>query len=129
MKKLTTLTLIGASALALTAGAAAAQPYGRSYDQPYGRGYEAPGRWVSINQRLANLDRRIDMGVRRGDLTRQEAVRLRAQFRQLIRTEDRYRQGGLNNWERADLDRRFDQLSARIQMERRDSQYGSGYYR
>jgi hypothetical protein len=113
MKKLTTLTLIGASALALTAGAASAQP-----------------RWMSIHDRLANLDRRIDMGIRNGQLTRPEAMRLRAQFRDLERREGMYRRGGLTMAERADLDRRYDRLSARINFERHDrQQYGYGYYR
>ena len=76
--------------------------------------------WQSINGRQANLDRRIDVGVRNGSLTRAEASRLRADFRQLNRLEVRYRQGGLSNWERRDLDRRFDALSQRIRAERRD---------
>lgn len=80
--------------------------------------------WQSINQRQANLERRIDQGVRHGDLTRNEAVRLRAEFRDLERLERRYRysDGGLSNWERRDLDRRFDRLSNRIYAERHDRQ-------
>ena len=40
-----------------------------------------------------------------------------------------YRRGGLNNWERADLDRRFDRLSWQVRSERRDGdrRYSSGY--
>lgn len=84
--------------------------------------------WQSINQRQANLDQRIDMGVRNGSLTRSEAVRLRAEFNDLNRLEARYRAtgGGLSMQERADLDRRFDSLSARIRYERHDSQNGWG---
>jgi hypothetical protein len=80
--------------------------------------------WQSINQRQANLERRIDQGVRRGDLTRPEAVRLRAEFRDLERLERNYRYsgGGLTRWEREDLDRRFDRLSHRIYAERHDRQ-------
>ena len=80
--------------------------------------------WQSINQRQANLDRRIDVGVRNGSLTRAEATRLRSEFRQITFLESRYRRsgGGLSQWERRDLDRRFDALSARIRMERRDRQ-------
>ena len=76
--------------------------------------------WQSINQRQANLDRRIDQGVRNGQLSRREAVRLRSEFNQIARLEARYRRGGLTQWERADLDRRFDRLSAQIRSERRD---------
>lgn len=91
------------------------------------RWYDDQGRWQNINQRQANLNKRIDQGVRSGQLTRPEAVRLKAEFSALARLETRYRAGGLNNWERADLDRRFDTLSAKIRDERRDRdrQYGS----
>ena len=94
------------------------------------RAYRGYGQWQSINARQANLDRRIDQGVRNGTLTRAEAVRLRAEFRQIAYLEARYRRtgGGLNAWERRDLDRRFDRLSARIRMERRDQNY-RGYRR
>lgn len=79
--------------------------------------------WQSINQRQANLDARIDAGVRTGDLTRAEASRLRGEFRDLARLEARYRSSnGLSRGERADLDRRFDVLSAQIRFERHDRQ-------
>lgn len=106
-----TLTILAAaSVLALSAGAASAQG------------------WMSINQRQANLDARIDAGVRSGDLTRQEAVGLRSDFRAVSNLEASYRRNGLSNWERADLDRRFDALSSRIRYERhdRDDRHGGG---
>jgi hypothetical protein len=81
----------------------------------------------SINQRQAQLDQRIDIGVRNHSLTRSEAYRLRAQLRDTARLEASYRRGGLNNWERADLDRRFDRISAQIRIERHDRDYGYGY--
>lgn len=105
MKKLTTLTL-AASALALSAGAASAQT------------------WVSVSNRLERLDDRIDAGMRSGDLTRAEAMRLRAEFDSLARLETRYRANGLTAWERSDLDRRYDQLSMRVRFERNDMQEG-----
>ena len=83
--------------------------------------------WQSINQRQANLDHRIDVGVRNGSLTRNEAMRLRAEFRDLARLEARYRASrGLSNAERRDLDRRFDRLSALItaRMNDRDRRWG-----
>jgi ABC-type microcin C transport system permease subunit YejB len=81
--------------------------------------------WQSINQRQANLERRIDQGVRSGELTRQEAHRLRAEFNDLNRLEMRYRRsgGGLDPRERADLDRRFDQLSAEVRFQKHDVQH------
>jgi hypothetical protein len=79
--------------------------------------------WQSINQRQAQLDHRIDVGVRNGSLTRAEAARLRDEFRDLARLEARYRYTGgrLTLAERRDLDRRFDLLSARIRYERNDN--------
>ncbi|WP_371130424.1 hypothetical protein [Phenylobacterium sp.] len=86
------------------------------------------GRWMNINQRQMQLDRRIDQGVRNGSITRREAMRLRAEFQSIARLENRYRANGLSTWERADLDRRFDTLKLRIRMERTDGdRYGQGY--
>ncbi|WP_405041462.1 hypothetical protein [Phenylobacterium sp.] len=101
-----TRTLIAAavSVLALSAGAASAQG------------------WTSINERQANLDARIDAGVRSGDLTRDEARELRGAFGEVAQLESRYRVDGLSAWERTDLERRFDALSARIRYDRNDSQ-------
>lgn len=93
-----------ASTLALAAGAAQAQG------------------WTPINQRQANLEARIDAGVRSGDLTRVEARELRIALTDLDRLEARYRMGGLSQWERNDLDRRFDALSSRIRYDRHDGQ-------
>jgi hypothetical protein len=76
--------------------------------------------WVSINQRQATLDQRIDGGIRNGSLTRNEARQLRSDFQGIARLEARYRSNGLSNRERADLDRRFDTLSARIKYDRHD---------
>ncbi|MET0182739.1 MAG: hypothetical protein ABW199_07630 [Caulobacterales bacterium] len=104
MKKFLLLAAAGAT-LALTAPAASA----------------APG-WQPINQRQANIEFRIDQGVRTGDLTRSEARRLRSEFNDLERLETRYRSGGLNGWERNDLDRRFDALSRQVRFERHDRQ-------
>jgi opacity protein-like surface antigen len=87
--------------------------------------------WQSINQRQAQLDQRIDAGVRDGSLTRTEAVRLRGEFNDLSRLEANYRAsgGGLDPRERADLDRRFDGLSQQIRYQRNDDQERGGYGR
>lgn len=79
--------------------------------------------WQPIKARQANLERRIDMGVRNRTLTRNEASSLRTQFANIQRLEWRYRRNGLSNWERNDLDRRFDTLSRRIKTQRHDWQY------
>ena len=83
------------------------------------------GSWQGINQRQAQLDQRIDRGVRSGQLDRREAARLRAEFRQIANLEHRYRRSapGLTMAERRDLDRRFDALSRKIRWERNDRNY------
>ncbi len=132
--------LIPALALAATSVAlpAAAQSFSLSigttrapaYAPGYAPGYDRYERdWVSINQRQRQLDRRIDQGVRNGQLTRREAQSLRREFNQLARLEANYRRNGISRWERQDLDRRFDVLEARIRYERRDrdDRRGRGY--
>lgn len=113
-----TLILPIIAATALTAGAASAQP---------GYGYGGGGRWMPIEARMDRIDYRIDQGVRSGQLTRNEAYRLRAEFRDIQRLEARYSRNGLSSWERADLDRRFDQLSAQVRWERRDNDRRYGW--
>ncbi|MDB5420583.1 MAG: hypothetical protein JWR59_530 [Brevundimonas sp.] len=114
-------------ALALAAASvaipAAAQSYHGQNHGPNRPPVSGPGynNWQSINQRQAQLDRRIDQGVRSGSLSRREATRLRGEFNSLARLEANYRRGGLSSWERNDLDRRFDRLSAQIRNERRDN--------
>ncbi len=76
--------------------------------------------WTPIGQRVANLNVRIDQGVRNGSLTRPEAIRLRTQLRDLQGLEARYRRGGLTMAERGDLDRRFDRLSAQVRFDKHD---------
>lgn len=102
MMKVGVLAALSVAATALPATAASAQ------------------RWENINARQARLDQRIDQGIRSGALTRNEAVRLRGEFRSLVNLEARYRRGGLNQWERNDLNRRFDVLSAKVRYEKHD---------
>jgi len=83
----------------------------------------------SISQRQDRLEWRIEQGQRNGSLNRHEARHLKRELRETQRLEYRYRRDGLSRWERADLDRRFDQISAMIRYERhdRDRDYGHGY--
>ena len=117
MKKI----LVPALVLA-TVSAAALPAAAQNYNRP-GQHHNdncTSGGWQSINVRQTNLDRRIDQGVRNGQLSRREATRVRSEFNALLRLEANYRRGGLTAWERNDLDRRFDRLSAQIREERRD---------
>ena len=107
-----------AIAAASVAVPAAAQNYGR-HDR--GDRYEQNhGQWQSISQRKYQLDRRIDVGLRNGSLSRREAGRLQVELNGLIRLERSYLRGGLTRWERNDLDRRYDRLAMQVRMERRD---------
>ncbi|MBB4096548.1 hypothetical protein [Sphingomonas kyeonggiensis] len=113
MKKFTLMLAglgIAVSAVPMTAAMAAPHP---------APAFQA---WQSINSRQANLDLRIDQGVRSGALTRGEAARLRADLNSLSRLEAQYRRSrpGLTLAERRDLDRRFDALSARVRVEKHD---------
>lgn len=117
-----TAPLFPVLALSLAAGAvalpAAAQHHGPRHSPAYQQVQH--GGWQTLNQRKAGLDRRIDLGLRNGRLSRREAASLSGEFAALLRLEANYRRGGLTGWERADLDRRYDRLSAQIRHERRD---------
>jgi hypothetical protein len=76
--------------------------------------------WQSMDQRRADLDQRIDAGVSEGQITREEAARLREDFRQIVALQQRYRINGLNAQERRELDQRFERLSNQINAERHD---------
>ena len=124
MKKIL-LSIAAVSAIAAAVPAAAsAQSYGydRGPDRGYDRGHQDVG-----GDRVARLDQRIDVGIRSGGLSRNEAWRLKGDLRETARLEARYRRGGLSGWERADLDRRYDRISAQIRYERHDRDYGRRY--
>ena len=122
MKKL----LIPALAVAVASAAlpAAAQSHNGAYDRhspSRGHDYEQDYRgWNAIAQRKHNLDRRIDRGVQTRQLSRREASRLQDELDSLVRLERQYMRGGLTRWEREDLDRRYDRLSAKVRYERND---------
>jgi hypothetical protein len=74
-----------------------------------------------IDEQERRIEQRIDRGMRSGEITRREGFILREQLRDIERLEARYRRsGGLNGWERADLERRLDMLSARVFGARHD---------
>jgi hypothetical protein len=109
-------------AAASVAVPAAAQSYGQ-HDRGGRDGprYEQNHRgWQPIAQRKYNLDQRIDVGQRNGQLSRREATRLRSELNSLVRLEYSYQRGGLSARERQELDRRYDQLSRQVREERRD---------
>ena len=107
-----------AIAAASVAVPAAAQNYDR-YDR-HDRYEQNRGGWQSISNRKHQLDRRIDVGMRNGSLSRREGRRLENALHQLVRLERNYMRGGLTRWERNDLDRRYDRLAVQVRIERRD---------
>jgi hypothetical protein len=119
MKRIALTVLAAATVVAAIPAAASAQntrgPIPYTQYRP-----STPPVWQSINSRQRELDRRIDLGVRMGRITRREATSLRAEFRGIARLEQTYRRGGLSIRERADLDRRFDRLSAKIRVQASD---------
>lgn len=80
------------------------------------------GGWQNINARQDRLEQRINQGIRSGALSRREAIRIRNEYRGLVRLEARYRASrpGLTMQERRDLDRRYDVLSAKVRYEKQD---------
>ena len=113
MKKLV-LALTAASALAAAAPAAA---------QPYGGGYERHQRYD--NDRADRLMWRIERAERRGTLNSGAASWLRREVSNTERLAWRYSRDGFSQWERQDIDRRYDQLARRV--DRDDRRYGYGY--
>jgi len=131
MKKIL-LSIAAVSAIAAAVPAmASAQSYGPDrgpdrYDRGPDRGYD---RGYAQGDRIARLDQRIDVGIRNGGLSRSEARRLKGDLRETARLQARYARGGFSGWERADLDRRFDRISAQIRYERHDRDRGYDYGR
>lgn len=82
----------------------------------------AGNNWWAMQERKVTLDRRIDQGIRSGQLSRAEATRLRNEFNAIVRLEQNYRRSapGLTTAEQRDLDRRFEALARKIRWERRD---------
>ena len=113
-------------ALVLAAASVAVPAAAQSYNNGPNHGPSRPPavqsyqNWQSINDRKYNLDRRIDQGVRDRSLSRREADRLKGELNALVRLERTYLRGGLSRTERAELDRRYDRLSAQVRSERRD---------
>jgi len=85
--------------------------------------------YTAMEDRKLDLDARIDAGVRLGQLTSAEAQALRDDYDAIVSVEADYRVDGLSPSERADLNRRFADLSARIQLSRTDDDRVYGYNR
>jgi hypothetical protein len=116
-KALIPVIALAATAVAVPSAASASA----TAPQHRGHGYVSDHRgWQPISVRKHQLDRRIDVGIRSGQLSRREAARLKSELNQLVRLEYSYRRNGLSLRERETLDRRYDRLAAQIHYERRD---------
>ncbi len=114
---------LAAASLVAAVSPALAQPYG--HQGPRHDGYNVgPGAGGLVNERQDRIERRIDQGVRTGQVTRREAIQLRAELNRIEGLERYYRRSdGLSGWERRDLERRLDSLSARVFAERNDQEH------
>ena len=86
-------------------------PNGHGYNNNYGGG---------IEQRLDQLRQRLQSGIQRGSISRQEAVYLRDGVRQVTRLERQYSRDGLNRQERRFLQDRVEQIQRQIQAAERN---------
>jgi hypothetical protein len=76
----------------------------------------------SFERRIADLNRKIDAGVRAGQLTRDEAYHLQASLNRVKEKESRYKaDGSFTNEEQIALNQMLNTLDERIRYERNDS--------
>lgn len=68
----------------------------------------------SFNQRVEQLNDRLQAGIRSREITRDEATRLRERLRQLIQLERQYSQNGFTRAERERLQQGIEQLREQI---------------
>ena len=114
MKKFITLAA-ALSALALAAPAVAQERYGNNHSYGYGNRYGG-----GIEARTDHLRQRLQIGIQRGAISRQEAVYLRDGIRQVTRLERQYSRDGLNRQERRFLQNRLQQLQQQIHAAERN---------
>jgi hypothetical protein len=99
--------------LALGAPAAAQMSQGTYSGQNGGNGYQNRA-GANLSARIAQLQARLQAGVQSGAISRQEAIPLRQQLRQLTRLEGQYSRNGLTGQERAELQQRIRDLRQQL---------------
>jgi multidrug resistance efflux pump len=114
MKKIIT-ALAALSALGLAAPAVAQDRYGN--DRGYGQSNNYGG---GIEARTDQLRQRLQIGIQRGAISRQEATYLRDGIRQVTQLERQYSRDGLNRNERRFLQNRLQQLQQQIHAAERN---------
>jgi hypothetical protein len=121
------LSIAAAATLAAAAPAMSADWNHDGRDGRYGYGQDVRYGGRDINDREREISMRIDRGVRDGSLNWREARSLRMELARVENLEQRYRYGGINGFERADLNARLDRLSLQVRGQRHDRDYGYGY--
>jgi len=116
MKKIIT-AIAALSAIGLAAPAVAQDRYGNNNSYGYNNGY---GGGRGIEARTDQLRQRLQMGIQRGVISRQEASYLRDGIRQLTGMERQYSRDGLSRNERRFLQDRLQQLQQQLQAAERN---------
>ncbi|HEV2568026.1 MAG TPA: hypothetical protein VGT77_05010 [Sphingomonas sp.] len=98
------------------------QGYGADYAQ---RNDQDGGRWQMLSTRSTAFEQRINDRLRSRDLTRAEAVRLRADWRTLSQLEANYQRDGIDQREQADLWARYNIINDRLGDDGSDSPEGA----
>jgi hypothetical protein len=114
MNKLLTLT---AAAAALAIGAPAAA---QTWQPGWQANTNARGA-MSFDSRIAQLEARLDAGIRAGTIGRNEAQRLRWELAELRRLERHYSRGGIDQRQHAELQQRLIQVRQQIRTADRGS--------
>ncbi|MDP9414015.1 MAG: hypothetical protein M3Q08_07960 [Pseudomonadota bacterium] len=135
MKKIL-LSVAAVSTLAIAAPAAAQYSNG-GYQNQNGYGQNGAYGNAGVAAQLGRLQARVDAGARAGAISRQDAVQLGEQLRQLSVLERQYARGGISARERADLQVRMRDLRQRVRFAEgrgggrsgQDGRYGNVYDR
>ena len=122
-KFLISAALLSAASIAVATPAEAqyrGQPYGQGYGDYRGQGY-GQFRGGGIQRELGEIRAQIRLGFDRGMLSRGEAARLSRDADKIEQRLQRRAWDGLSFRERDDLQRRVQQLRARLRFERFDN--------
>jgi hypothetical protein len=79
------------------------------------------------SQREASIGDRIAEGVHEGDLSIDQASRLRVELHQIVDLDARYQDEGMSDWQVHDLNSRLSLLASRLDYDLSVSRDDSGY--
>jgi hypothetical protein len=107
------LILMAAGTAAIAAPAVAQSGNGYAYGTQGTVNAQAS---VNLQNRIAQLETRLQTGIQSGAITRSEATNLRTQVRALTRLERQYSRNGLTQAERQDLQQRLRSVRQQFRM-------------